>query len=86
MFILPADEGERIEQALARRVCTAPDGSYIMRSYGRVRAGRPARYTVHLVNGVTFAVRARNDEEAVALANKRAAQQAAVPDAPQAHR
>lgn len=75
MFTLPTELGERIEQALAQRICTAKDGSYIRRSTGRRRAGRPARYTVHMKIGKSFVVTAFDDGAAVELANKRAAQQ-----------
>jgi hypothetical protein len=74
MFTLPEDQGERIEQALAQRVCTAADGSYIRRSYGRRRAGRNPKYVVHLVSGKSFVITAPDDGAAVDIANKRAAQ------------
>lgn len=71
MFTLPTELSERIEQALAQRVCTAADGSYIRCSYGRRRAGRPAKYTVHMADGSSFIVKAHDDGAAVDLANKR---------------
>jgi len=74
MFSLPEDRQQRLEQALAQRVCTAEDGSYIRRSYGRGRAGRPARYSVHMADDTSFVVRAFDDAAAVALANQRIAQ------------
>ena len=73
MFVLPTDKGQRIEQALAQRVCTSEDGSYIRRSNGRRRAGRPAKYTVHLSGDTSFVVEAFDDGTAVELANKRQA-------------
>jgi len=74
MFSLPEDRQQRIEQALAQRICTAEDGSYIRRSYGQGRAGRPARYSVHMADGAPFTVRAYDDQAAVALANRRITQ------------
>lgn len=74
MFTLPTETGERIEQALAQRVCTAADGSYIRRSAGRRRAGRPTKYTVHLATGSSFVIEAFDDGAAVDRANKRTAQ------------
>jgi hypothetical protein len=73
MFTLPTDRGTRIEQALAQRVCTSPDGSYIRRSYGRNKAGSNAKYTVHLANGTAFTIRAAHDQAAVDKANERIA-------------
>jgi hypothetical protein len=73
MFTLPTETGERIEQALAQRVCTAPGGSYIRYSGGRSRAGRLPKYTVHLADGSSFTLRAADDSQAVDAANKRLA-------------
>jgi hypothetical protein len=73
-FTLPMETGERIEQALAQRICTALDGSYIRRSSGRRRTGRPAKYTVHVVSDdYSFVVQAMDDGTAVELANQRIA-------------
>jgi len=71
MFTLPTEVGQRIEQALAQRVCTANDGSYIRRSSGRRCAGRPTKYTVHLASGKPFIITAYDDGAAVEIANKR---------------
>jgi hypothetical protein len=75
MFTLPSEFGQRIEQGLAGRVCTSPDGSYIRRSFGRRRAGRPQKYTVHLSIDQAFVIHAFDDVAAVDIANERAAQQ-----------
>jgi len=74
MFALPAETSERVAQALAQRICTAADGSYIRRSSGQRRAGRDPKYTVHMAQGEAFVITAPSDEAAVALANERAAQ------------
>jgi len=83
MFTLPTETGQRIEQALAQRVCTANDGSYIRRSSGRRRAGRNTKYTVHLADGKSFVITALDDGAAVEIANKRAAQHCVEPTCPQ---
>ncbi len=73
MFTLPDDHNDRIIQALARRVCTTPDGeAYILRGYGRRKAGRPACYVVCLGKGYHFRLTAHSDEEAVEKANLKA--------------
>ncbi|HRJ59048.1 MAG TPA: hypothetical protein PLV64_22375 [Anaerolineales bacterium] len=84
MFTLPTETGQRIEQALAQRVCTAADGSYIRRSFGRRRVGRNSKYTVHMAQGKSFVITAPHDGAAVELANKRAAQLRLAPDVPSA--
>ena len=71
MFNLPTTIEERIDQVLAGRVCTAPDGSYMTRSNGRRKAGRPMRYFVHRADGTSFTLTADHDEQAVERANKR---------------
>lgn len=71
MFELPTETGARIEQALAQRICTAADGSYIRFSGGRSKAGRPSKYSVHMADGTFFTVRAISDNQAAELANKK---------------
>jgi hypothetical protein len=51
LFELPMELDQRIEQALASRVCTAQDGSYITRSEGKRKSGRRTRYIVRLATG-----------------------------------
>ncbi len=68
MFKLPADQGERIIQALASRICTMPDGSYISKSFGRKMASSRTRYHVHFGEEV-HTVLAYSDSEAVDKAN-----------------
>jgi len=68
-FLLPQTIDERLDQAIANRVCTTKDGSYIWRSSGRRKYGRPYKYGVHLADGNSFTVLAYNDEEAVSKAN-----------------
>ena len=71
MFCLPTETTDRIDQAIAGRVCTAGDGSYITRSFGRRRPDRATRYVVHVVNGKSFTLSAYTDDAAVVAANKR---------------
>ena len=72
-YKLPTDLGDRIDQLLAGRICTAADGSYITRSNGRRRVGRPTRYYVSHVPGREKAmiIAAQDDDEAVKIANER---------------
>jgi len=70
-FELPTDTKERIQQALAGRVCTAPDGSYLYRTNGRSKAGRAPWYVAVYSDGGVRKFRAESDEEAVTVGNNR---------------
>lgn len=70
-FALPVTATERIDQALRHRICTAGDGSYIYRSNGRRKMGRPANYYVSRPGAMPIRIQAFTDDEAVQLANER---------------
>jgi hypothetical protein len=67
MFTLPTDPEEKLLQEIIGRVCSAADGSYIVRARGR----KPGLYFVYVASGGSFKLTAPDDETAVELANKR---------------
>ncbi len=70
MFVLPKTPTERIDQALAGRLCTATTGAYISRSGGRRKSGRPTKYFVHISDDRHYTITAWTDEEAIQKANE----------------
>ena len=66
---LPTTVEDRMLQALADRVATDPDGSYLTRSNGRRKAGRPTKYYLHRPGKMPQKIEAYTDEEAIEIVN-----------------
>lgn len=65
------DTDNRIKCFIANRMALDPEtGVYMYCSAGRRKAGRPAKYTVHISNDTALHVTAFSDQEAVDKANK----------------
>lgn len=78
------DLDARVDLLVCGWVALDPDsGAHLRRSAGRRRAGRPARYTLHVPNqdrAIHFT--APSDDEAVVKGNRALALLAATPPAP----
>lgn len=75
MFHLPVTTEEQIGCFIANRVASVDNDTYICRSYGRRKAGRPAKYYAMLGKSHTLTVTAFTDAEAVEKINDKIARQ-----------